>query len=202
MVKRCAPPQSHGRAAQRRVGRPDLLGTHVGRTAARESAGYDEYTSVPRKVSDSRSARARRAGCSRAHRGEEMHGTVVPHARGSACVAGRQRHDERAALANHAPGDEHVAAQETSELPVWRYATRLLASNAAVATYGLARPRESTFPETDFRLPRRHPRQVGWTEKCHDREQNLDGDPKRPRSVGKAFCTTGRTSGTNNFWPQ
>ena len=68
-----------------------------------------------------------------------MHGAVVPHARGSACVARRQRHDERAALANHAPADEHVAAQEASELPVWRYATRLLASNAAVATFGLAR---------------------------------------------------------------
>ena len=67
-----------------------------------------------------------------------MHGTVVPHTRGSAYVARRQRHDERAALANHAPADEHVAAQEASELPVWRYATRLLASNAAVATYGVA----------------------------------------------------------------
>jgi hypothetical protein len=45
-------PQSHGRAAQRRVGRPDLLGSHVARTAAPESeAGYDEYTSVPNKVS-------------------------------------------------------------------------------------------------------------------------------------------------------
>ena len=52
------------------------------------------------------------------------------------------------------------------------------------------------------RLLKQSDLKVGRTDKCHDWTMEPGRRHERPRSAGKAFCMTGKTSGTNSFWPQ